>query len=81
MADIYDGVINKPELNEDLLMHYGIKGMKWRKKLKGMYNTIKNKIVSFNTEDSGKENTKRSNRPRSRKKTVIPGSAKVYKRR
>ena len=25
----YDGVIEKPELNEDLLMHYGVPGMKW----------------------------------------------------
>jgi hypothetical protein len=25
----YDGLILKPELNEDLLMHFGIKGMRW----------------------------------------------------
>lgn len=25
----YDGVLEKPELNEDLLMHYGVPGMKW----------------------------------------------------
>lgn len=33
---MYDYIITKPELNEDTLAHYGIKGMKWRK--------IKNKI-------------------------------------
>lgn len=25
----YDGLITKPELNTDLLMHYGVKGMHW----------------------------------------------------
>lgn len=34
--DQYDYIINKPELNEDTLAHYGIKGMKWRKHLKGV---------------------------------------------
>lgn len=27
----YDYVITKPDLNEDTLAHYGVKGMKWRK--------------------------------------------------
>lgn len=27
---IYDYVIEKPELNENTLAHYGIKGMKWK---------------------------------------------------
>jgi len=27
---MYDGVIEKPELNEETLAHYGIKGMKWK---------------------------------------------------
>lgn len=31
---IYDYVQTKPELNDDLLMHYGVKGMKWHKHLK-----------------------------------------------
>lgn len=26
----YDGVVLKPELNEETLEHFGIKGMKWR---------------------------------------------------
>ena len=26
---IYDGVINKPPLNEETLAHYGVLGMKW----------------------------------------------------
>ena len=38
----YDGVINKPDLDE-ALEHYGIKGMKWRKKLKGLINKNKGK--------------------------------------
>jgi len=28
----YDYIITKPNLDEDLLMHYGVKGMKWRKR-------------------------------------------------
>ena len=28
---MYDGVINKPDLDE-ALEHYGVKGMKWRKR-------------------------------------------------
>lgn len=30
---MYDYVIEKPELNEDTLAHYGIKGMKWKNHL------------------------------------------------
>lgn len=29
---MYDYIITKPELNEDTLAHYGIKGMKWKKR-------------------------------------------------
>lgn len=30
---IYDGVVTKPELTEEnMLMHWGVKGMKWRKR-------------------------------------------------
>lgn len=29
---MYDYIIEKPELNEDTLTHYGIKGMKWKKR-------------------------------------------------
>lgn len=36
--EYYDYIINKPELNEDTLAHYGIKGMKWRKR-KGSKNS------------------------------------------
>lgn len=41
---VYDYIITKPELNEDTLAHYGIKGMKWHKKLKGKYYSTKSKI-------------------------------------
>ena len=34
---IYDYVVTKPPLNEDTLTHYGVKGMKWRKRKKGVY--------------------------------------------
>lgn len=40
--DNYDYVITKPELNEETLMHYGVKGMKWRK-LKGRIQSLKTK--------------------------------------
>lgn len=31
MEEYYDYIVSKPELNEDTLAHYGVKGMKWRK--------------------------------------------------
>lgn len=40
---MYDYIIEKPELNEDTLAHYGINGMKWRKRLKGKYYSTKSK--------------------------------------
>lgn len=42
----YDYIINKPELNEDTLAHYGVKGMKWRKHLKGKYYSAKSKATA-----------------------------------
>lgn len=41
---VYDYVTTKPELNEETLAHYGIKGMKWRKHLKGRYYSMKSKL-------------------------------------
>jgi len=38
--DQYDYIINKPELNEDTLAHFGIKGMKWRKHLRKLSNKL-----------------------------------------
>lgn len=38
--DQYDYIINKPELNEDTLAHYGIKGMKWRKHINRLKNNL-----------------------------------------
>ena len=32
------------DLNEETLTHYGVKGMKWRKKIKGKYYSTKSKI-------------------------------------
>lgn len=40
---MYDYIIEKPELNEDTLAHYGVKGMKWKKHLKGKYYSLKSK--------------------------------------
>lgn len=46
---MYDYIIEKPELNEETLAHYGIKGMKWRKKLKGKYYSLKSKVEEYKT--------------------------------
>ena len=35
MSAMYDYIITKPELNEDTLAHYGVKGMRWRNRKKG----------------------------------------------
>ena len=32
MEKYYDYVITKPDLNEDTLTHYGVKGMKWKRR-------------------------------------------------
>lgn len=40
---MYDYVTTKPELNEEILAHYGIKGMKWRKKTQRLSDTLKEK--------------------------------------
>ena len=133
---IYDYIATKPELDDDLLAHYGIKGMKWRKRLGQIVNKAKNtyyhlkgqryeqiaksrrydmginspqlttngRKVGLNTDEdfwTGRSNHKAgqkgsrvdagiaagrmragiSKRPRSRKKNVVPGSVKVYKRK
>ncbi len=46
---IYDYVVTKPPLNEDTLTHYGVKGMKWRKrkaKVKSFIDGLKPKTVT-----------------------------------
>ena len=50
---IYDYVVTKPPLNEDTLTHYGVKGMKWRKKrksFKDLYYEKKSKIAEIKAE-------------------------------
>ena len=42
LMEQYDYVMIKPELNEETLAHYGIKGMKWRK-LKRSFENYKKK--------------------------------------
>lgn len=42
----YDYVINKPELNEDILMHYGIKGMKWKNHIKKGLNVLQKHAIN-----------------------------------
>ena len=46
---MYDYIIEKPPLNEDTLVHYGVKGMKWRKHIKGKYYSLKSKIGELKT--------------------------------
>lgn len=55
MHEIYDYVTSKPELDENLLMHYGIKGMKWKKRLKGLYYSSKSKIKEAKTKINRKK--------------------------
>ena len=40
----YDYVINKPDIDDIFIAHYGIKGMKWHKHLKSKLDSIKNKL-------------------------------------
>ena len=28
----YDGIINKPDIDDIFIAHYGVKGMKWRRR-------------------------------------------------
>ena len=75
----YDGVITKPELNEETLTHYGVKGMKWRKrKAKGVTKSSKKsnfmdnirKIFNYNNAyDSEGNPTKPSNSKKDKRKS------------
>ena len=40
----YDGIINKPDIDEIIIEHYGVKGMKWRKRLKGKVSLLSTKV-------------------------------------
>ena len=40
----YDYIATKPELDDELLAHYGIKGMKWRRRLKSKVSSMKTKF-------------------------------------
>lgn len=51
---IYDGVAVKPGLDE-ALEHYGVKGMKWRKHLKGLFGGKKKKSNSHNSIDDARK--------------------------
>lgn len=47
MNNIYEGydcVSTKPDIDEIFIAHYGVKGMKWHKRLKGALYKLKNKI-------------------------------------
>ena len=37
---VYDGIINKPDIDEIIIEHYGVKGMKWRKHIKKAYDYL-----------------------------------------
>lgn len=40
---MYDYVTTKPELNDETLTHYGVKGMKWHRKTKRLHDALKEK--------------------------------------
>lgn len=133
---VYDGIITKPDLTEEnMLAHWGIKGMKWRRGKKGVtrnsngssfldrfkaalnanrYDDVGNaplsskkktvnkkkssgngvpktgstvhKILNYQSSHDSEGNpvsrssSSSSNRPRSRKKNVVSGSASVKRR-
>ena len=52
---MYDYIIEKPPLNEDTLAHYGVKGMKWRKHIKGKYYSLKSKAGEYITKRNRKK--------------------------
>ena len=71
LMEQYDYVMIKPELNEETLAHYGIKGMKWRKlkrtfdkimKGKVMRNTAPGILYNAANEQVKKETKKRAER-------------------
>ncbi len=54
---MYDYIITKPELNEDTLAHFGIKGMKWKRHKKRPISRKKN--VTDNGKGVKRRNDKR----------------------
>lgn len=63
----YDYITSKPPLNEETLAHYGVKGMKWKRR-KG------------DTISGGGYNHPEYRRPLGRKKKVTSGGKGVHKR-
>jgi hypothetical protein len=52
MNNIYEGydcVSTKPDIDEIFIAHYGVKGMKWHKRLKGKYYSAKSKLKEMTT--------------------------------
>lgn len=66
----YDYITSKPPLNEDTLAHYGVKGMKWKRR----------KGLPYNSNGSGVYAHPKQNRPLGRKKNVTTGGTGVHKR-
>lgn len=60
---VYDGVSMKPPI-DDVLEHYGVKGMKWRHHLRGGFVKLTRKKVSqgLGVNDAIKEKTARSSK-------------------
>ena len=78
---IYDFVITKPELNEETLAHYGVKGMKLHKRKAkstlSKINTTFNRLMGLTNSDIVTYNNGRTRKWDSEKNTWVKDSGKA----